>query len=195
MTTAVVLRTALIVLAVILAIGVAWWARKRPNRSAAHPDRVRMPRIVIVVGVLLVTVGLLLGLSAFTAPGGGADLTPMKIAAVVVFIGGALSLLAYRNWYVAPRADEVAFRSVLGRERVIAYADIAEHRMSMSNGQPMLRIRSSSGAKLGVNIRMYDMTPLLMAIDFKKRTGRWPLRGEQLDHGTGGASGAGSRRG
>jgi len=195
MTSAVILRSVLIALAVILAIGVAWWARKRPNRSAVHPDRIRMPRIVLVIGGLLLAAGFLLGLSAFTAPGGGADLTPMKIAAVVVFVIGGLFLLAYRNWYIAPRADEVAFRTALGRDRVIAYADIAAHRMSMSNGQPMLHIRSSSGVRLSVNIRTYDMTPLLMAIDFKKRTGRWPLRGEQLDRGTGGVPGAGSRRG
>ncbi|MDR6867128.1 hypothetical protein J2Y69_001727 [Microbacterium resistens] len=176
---ATVLKYVLIALAIVGVIGVAWWARRHPNRSKEHPDRVRMPKLFLVLAALLVAAGFLMGLAAFTAED-VPDLIPMKIAAVVILLGGLFLLMMYRNWYVAPRADEVAFRTILGREHLIAYTDIVDYRMWMQNGRPTLSIRSSTGAKLRLNLRMYDMTPLLMAIEFRRKSGRWPLRGEMV---------------
>ena len=55
-------------------------------------------------------------------------LLPMRIASVLIALGGVAFLVMYRNFYVAPRADEVAFRTVFGREAVIAYSDIVDYR-------------------------------------------------------------------
>ena len=85
-------------------------------------------------------------------------------------------LTMYRNFYVAPRAYEVAFRNVLGKEHVLPYSDIAHYRVRVMKGQPYLTVKSIHGVKLSLNIRAYDMTPLLQAIDFHEATGRWPVR-------------------
>ena len=84
----------------------------------------------------------------------------------------------YRNFYVAPRAYEVAFRSVLGREHVFAYSDIAHYSVGTLKGQQFLTVKSIHGVKLSLNMSAYDMTPLLRAIDFREVTGRWPVRPE-----------------
>ena len=47
-----------------------------------------------------------------------------------------------------------------------------------SNGQLLLKVRAASGPRLRVNLRLYDMSPFLRAIEFRQRNGRWPLRGE-----------------
>ncbi len=84
----------------------------------------------------------------------------------------------YRNWYLEPGADELRFRTGLGVEKVIAYADIVEYGTVEQNGQQRFRVRSATGARLAVNPRMYALDPLYAAIAFRERTGRWPLRGE-----------------
>ena len=172
-----VLKYALLALVTLMIAGGVWWAVKHPNRSKQHPERVRMPIFIAVVGWLLLGVGLLMVLVAFSTSD-DPDVLPMRIAAVAIFAGGMLFLLMYRNWYVEPDVDEVRFRTISGREQVIAYADIADYRTYEQNGQPRLEVRSASGVKLALNPRMYPLPQLFAAIDFRKRTGRWPLRGE-----------------
>ena len=84
----------------------------------------------------------------------------------------------YRNFYVAPRAHEMAFRTVLGKEHVLLYSNIAHYRVQMMRGQPFLTVKSNDGVGLTLNIKAYDMTPLMRAIDFHEATGRWPGRAE-----------------
>ena len=174
---AIALKYALIALVMVMVVGGIWWAAKHPNRSKQHPGRVRMPIFIPIVGWLLLVVGFLMILVAFSATD-DVDLLPMRIAAVAIFAGGLLFLLIYRNWYLEPDTDEVRFRTITGRERVIAYADIVDYRTYEASGQPRLEVRSASGAKLSINPQIYDVDPLWAAIAFRKRTGRWPLRGE-----------------
>lgn len=179
--TAFLVKVGLVLLAIALVGIVVARARQRPNRSKEHPDRLRMPRFVAIVAGVLVAVGFFMTLIAFTAeesPETPGALLPMRIAAVAILTAGALFVVMYVNWYVSPGPDDVQFRTVLGREKRIAYADIAEHRMRDINGQPNLTIRSNSGEKLRLNPNLFDMSPLFAAIAFKERTGRWPLPGE-----------------
>jgi len=178
---AIALKYALIALVMVMVVGGIWWAAKHPNRSKQDPGRLRMPIFIPIVGWLLLVVGFLMVLVAFSADGdadGEADLLPMRIAAVAIFAGGLFFLLMYRNWYLEPDADEVRFRTISGRERVIAYADIVDYRTYEYQGQPRLEVRSASGVKLAINPRMYAVEPLFDAIAFHQRAGRWPLRGE-----------------
>lgn len=179
--TAFLLKVGLVLLAIALVGVVVARARQRPNRSKEHPDRLRMPGFVAIVAGVLVAVGFFMTLIAFTAeesPETPGALLPMRIAAVAILATGALFVVMYLNWYVSPGPDEVRFRTVLGREKTIAYADIADYRMLTVNGQPNLTIRSNSGDKLRLNPNLFDMSPLFAAAAFKDRTGRWPLRGE-----------------
>ena len=119
------------------------------------------------------SVGLLTGLAAFTtarAPLGA------RIASVAIFLGGMAFVVMYRNFYVAPRDYEVAFRSVLGKEHILAYSDIAHYSIGMLKGQQFLTVKSVQGVKLSLNVSAYEMTPLLRAIEFREVTGRWPVR-------------------
>lgn len=116
-----------------------------------------------------------MGLFAFTS-----DRAPLgaHIASVAIFLVGMAFVAMYRNFYVAPRAYEVAFRSVLGREHLLAYSDIAHYSVGTLKGQKFLTVKSVHGVKLSLNMSAYDMTPLLRAIDFREVTGRWPVRPE-----------------
>ena len=171
------LKYALIALAILLVAAGVWWAMKRPNRSKRAPSRVRMPIFVPLAGWVLLAIGFLMALSAFTSRF-TADLLPMRIASLVIAAGGVFFLVMYNNWYVDARSDEVHFRTIFGRERVIKYVDIVDYRMQEINGQPRFQVRSSSGVKLTVNPRIFPVEPLFAAIRFRDRTGRWPLVGE-----------------
>lgn len=154
---------------------VAWWARKYPNRSKTHPERVRIPKVVPIVGWLFVSVGLLMGLWAFTSVDGPLG---ARIGSTAIIIGGLAFLAAYRNFYVVPGAYGIAFRSVLGNEHEHLYSDIVHYSAGVTKGQRFLTIKFVDGAKLSLNITAYDVTPMLRAIDFHHATGRWPVRTE-----------------
>ena len=102
----------------------------------------------------------------------------MRIASVAIGIAGVVFLMMYRNFYVEPRSHEIAFRTIWGREAVIAYADITDYYVRASGGQLQLTVRAASGPKLRLNPRIYDLSPLLRANEFRQHNGRWPLRGE-----------------
>lgn len=172
------LKYAVIALAMVLVAGGLWWAMKRPNRSRRRPTRMRMPVFVLLAGWLLLAVGFLLALSAFTSRY-TEDLLPMRIASLAVGAAGVFFLVMYNNWYVDARSDEVQFRTILGRERVIRYVDIVDYRMRERSGQPKFTARSSSGVKFSINPRVFPVDPLFEAINFRERTGRWPLVGER----------------
>jgi len=167
------------IVAGLLAVG-TWWARKHPNRSKEYPEQVRLPKVVPFIGWLFLGFGLLMSLVSFSyAP------SPLgsRITAVAIFLAGLAFVLMYRNWYVAPRAHEVAFRTVLGKEHVVPYGEIAHYRVQVMKGQPILTVKSVHGAKLSLNIRTFDVTPLMTAIDFHKVTGRWPARADEVGGG------------
>ena len=174
---ALILKYTLVAIVGLLVIGGTWWAVKHPNRAKGHPNRQRMPIFLPIVGWLLTAVGLLMVLVAFTVED-GSDILPMRIAAVAILAGGLFFLFMYRNWYVEPGLDEIHFRTVMGREKTIAYADIADYRTYEQNGQLRLAIRSNTGVKLSLDPRIYRVEPLIAAITFKQKNGRWPLRGE-----------------
>jgi hypothetical protein len=164
--------------------GIGWWARTHPNRSKENPHQVRLPKAVPVVGWLFICVGLLMGLVAFASPG----MPPgARIAAAAIFAGGLTFVAMYRNFYIDPRADEVAFRTALGTEHLVPYSDIARYSLFSSRGQQILTITSIHGAKLSINIGAFDVGPLLQAIEYHQMTGRWPARVGVADPGASGS--------
>ncbi|MFK0040346.1 hypothetical protein ACIQTW_10935 [Paenarthrobacter sp. NPDC090517] len=163
----------------LLAVG-TWWARKHPNRSKEYPERLRLPKVVPLIGWLFLGLGLLMMLVSFAyAP------SPLgaRITAVAIFLAGLAFVLMYRNWYVAPRAHDVAFRTVLGKEHVVPYSDIAHYQVQVMKGQPILTVKSVNGAKLRLNIRSFNVATLMTAIDFHKVTGHWPARADEVGGG------------
>lgn len=174
------MKVLLVAAVVIVVLAALSRLRRRPYRSRQQPERQRMSPLAAAAGWLLVTVGVLFGLASFTTADVQGMLMPMRIAAVVLLVAGAGLLLAYRNFYVEPRRDEVAFRTVLGRSAVIRYGDITDYRTKASGGRLVLTVTAGSAPRLRVNLRTHDMTPLLVAIDFRRAHGRWPTPGEAV---------------
>ncbi|WP_295034965.1 hypothetical protein [uncultured Microbacterium sp.] len=166
----------LLVLAVLILVAAAI-SRLRGRRSVG-PVRQRMPKLVLFVGVLFVALGGLLALASFTAANPDGMLWPMRIASALIVLAGVCFLVMYRNFYVEPRADEIAFRTVWGREAVIAYADIVDYSVQASGGRLKLTVRAASGPRLRLSPNLYDLSPLLRASEFRQHNGRWPVRGE-----------------
>ncbi|MFD6698603.1 MULTISPECIES: hypothetical protein [unclassified Microbacterium] len=178
---AVVVKVLLVLAVLILAAAAV--SRMRGRRSVG-PVRQRMPVFVPLAGALFVAVGLMMGLASFTENNSDGMLWPLRIASIGILLGGVVFLVMYRNFYVEPRVDEIAFRTVWGREAVIAYADITDFSVQASGGGFRLTVRGSSGPRLRLNPRLFDVSPLLRANEFRQRNGRWPLRGE-MHGGTG----------
>ncbi|MDQ0727172.1 hypothetical protein [Microbacterium sp. W4I20] len=169
------LSVAVSVIVLVIGLAVALWARRHPHRSSVHPGRVRMPRFVLVAGLLALGVAVLFALTAHLArfPLG------MEIAAIVLLVVGSLVLLAYINWFIEPGPDAVHARTFFGRRKVIVYGEIVRYQFSTMNGQQYVSVVSSNGDSLTLSITKYDVTPLLAAIEFRRDRGRWPLVGER----------------
>ena len=103
----------------------------------------RLPKVLPIFGWICLCVGLLMGLFALTST--RAPLAA-RTASAAIFMGGMAFVVMYRNFYVAPRAYEVAFRSVLGKEHVLPYSDIAQYRVQTLKGQQFLTVKSSHAA-------------------------------------------------
>ncbi|MEV4776776.1 hypothetical protein [Microbacterium sp. LWO13-1.2] len=177
MITAVVLKFLLFAAALILVVVLVRRAFKKPNRAKSQPDRIRMPKFVLITAWVLLGLGLFMSLLAFGS-GNMRDPVPFRIASVVMVAGGLLFLLMYNNWYIAPGRDEIAFATIFGVAKVIRYSDIADYRMVDRGGQRMLFVKSSTGTKFSVNLAAYDVSPLLAHIEFHRLNGRWPVGGE-----------------
>ena len=164
-----VVKFVIIACAVLLIVAIRWWARKHPNRSKEHHDRRRMIKIFPVFGWLFVIVGSVMFLFAVLT---NENVSGASVGCGAIVVIGTGFLLMYRNFYVAPRDYEVAFRTMLGKERVITYTDIDRY----SAMPPFVYIRSTKGGKLNLTTNIYDMTPLLRAIEIRDATGHWPVR-------------------
>lgn len=151
---------------------ISWWARKHPNRSKDHPERIRAPKVVPTVGWLFIAVGLLMGLAALSIEDPEIG---MVISSVAIFLGGLMFLWIYRKVYVAPRQYELAFRKIFGPEHVLPYSDIVDYRMQRMRGQPFLWVRFANGVKYSLNVNAFNVAPMMQAIDFHRATGRWPM--------------------
>ena len=159
-----------------LAFEAAHYARRHPNRDRRHPGRLRMLKIVSIVGWAFLVLSIPLILLSDAAR--GEDRTGMAITSFAILAAGTIFLAMYRNWYVEFGEEDVTVRTLWGATRRFRYSDIAEYAIRRSERGPMLTVRTSRGVTLRLNIRMYDASPLLAQLRFHQATGRWALRGE-----------------
>ena len=138
-----------------------------------------MPKLIAVSGWSFFGLGILIGLGGLAAD----EPLPPSIAGAGMLLVGLGFLGAYRNFHIEPRPYEIAFRTAFGREHVLPYSDIASYQISYMNRREYLQIKSIHGVKLGLDIAIYDVSPLLRAIEHHKATGRWPGRGEVFIQG------------
>ena len=165
------IKFGLVLLVAVILGGMVWRTigRGKPNTVRGYPERQRMPRMVAIVGAVFVVIGSMMVLASFTT--GGAELLPLRIASVVVLATGILFLVTYRNRYVAPGRDAVRFRTLLGREKSIRYADITSYNGTVGGARQRLTIRAGRDT-LRVSPGFYDLSVLYAAIEERERTSR-----------------------
>lgn len=172
----IVVHVAVAAIAGWLAVEAAHYARKHPNRDRRDPRRLRLLKIMPIVGWVLVLLSIPMILLSDASRDD--DRMGMAIASFSILAGGTVFLVMYRNWYVAFGEEEVTFRTLWGTTHSFRYADIADYRVTRSQQGPMLSVRTARGVRLSLNIRMYDASPLLAHLQFHQATGRWAVRGE-----------------
>ncbi|MGF2949253.1 hypothetical protein [Microbacterium alcoholitolerans] len=158
------LKVVIIAIAVALLVVIVARAfrRVKPSPAKAASRRQRMPVLFGLVGAVLLAAGFIMALASFTSRYTH-ELLPMRIAAVVLFAAGLGTLLAYRNWYLETGTDAVRYRTVLGREKRIAYSDVVGCETVKSAGRERVIVRSRDGQRLSVDARRYDMSPVIAA--------------------------------
>lgn len=153
----------MIVIALLLLVIIVSRAFRRPDPVRMAAKRQRMPLLALLIGVGLAAIGFILTLGAFTSPY-TAQLLPMRIAGVTLFVVGLGVIVAHRNWYLETGTDALNHRSIFGRERRILYRDITSCRRIGSGRRERLVVRTRSGGKLTVNLARYDASRVLAAV-------------------------------
>lgn len=166
-----------------MAAPAARWHRRlrdNPHRDPVHPERVRMPRATMWIGLALIGLGVLIPVLLYSPVlQETSDLIGTIVVGALVGLAGLWTLVLYLRWYMVMEPDRVRFRSWWGPEKTIRFRDIASHKVVTSYRQPYLKVRSVDGTTLRVSPNAYDTSPLQRAIAFHEETGSWP--GDTVD--------------
>ncbi|AWE41903.1 MULTISPECIES: DUF6560 family protein [unclassified Actinobaculum] len=167
------------ILIILLVVGITYMVsmltRRRPNRSAKDPSRIRQPRLIIVIGILFLLIGLLFVAVALTAANDGDDAwIGMFIAGLAMMLTGLFFAILYRNWWISVGDDAIDFSTAFGRRKRIRYADITTYRVISQYGNPQLTVVSSDGTTLSLNKRSFDVSALEIRHEFAQQYGHWP---------------------
>ena len=146
----------------------SWLVRRSDRRDEAHPERVRMPRAVLWIGVIGLAVMLLVALASIGSGDAAMTVVPLLIGAVMVFL-----ILLYANWYLVVEPHQLTFRSALGRVRTIRYDEITDVRLVRRYNQTQLRIRAGDGTRFSINPGNFDVGLLLKGLNERG----WDLSG------------------
>ena len=164
MVTALVLKIVLFGAALVFVVVIVRSRFVRPQRGKPGSDRIRLHRFWGFGAGALLALGLLAGLLGFGSGNGEIrDPLPFRIASVLLVAVGLVVLIAYRNWFLAPGAEAIAFRTVFGAERVIRYRDIVSRRV-VGRGGRMLVLTSADGTRLRVDPSSPAFAPLRAAL-------------------------------
>ena len=156
--TALVLKIVLVVIALLFVVVIVRSLFLRPKSSGAKQIvRIRLHKAVGIAAAALLALGLFASVLGFGS-GDMRDPVPFRIASVVLVVAGLLVLLAYRNWYLEPGRDEIAFRTVFGAERVIRHRDIVAQRSTVRRGRRTLVVTSSDGTRLRVDVTAHGLS-------------------------------------
>ncbi len=144
---------------VALIAGLSWAGSRSARRDDAHPDRVRMPRVVLWIGVG----GLPLMLIILAASFGSGDPAMTVVPLLLIGVFGFLILL-YANWWLVLEPNRLTFRTALGRVRTIRYVDVTHVRVVRRYNATQLSLRAADGTRFSINPGTFDVSPLLQAL-------------------------------
>lgn len=155
-------KTVIVLIAIMMLVVLLSRFFRKAKPTAPTSRRQRMPLLFALIAGGLLAIGFTLALASFTSRY-TAELLPMRIASVVVFLTGASMMLAFRNWYLETGPDAVHYRTVLGRQKRIAYADIASFRTVEAGGRTRVIVESRAGDRLRVDAGRYNVAALIDA--------------------------------
>lgn len=176
--------------AVTIVIAISRIAQNRPNRSRNHPNKVRVPKIMAVLGWLALLAGFLFTTVSFTGPASTSMPLGAKITALGLVLLGAVFLLVYFRWYLIVEYDFIERRGMILPPRRINYADITALTFNSANGMQHMTVTGAVGRSLSLNISVFkvdkllawnkffqqtDRSPSSQEIQFHKDTGQWPF--------------------
>ena len=152
--------SALILFGVALLVGgLSGLGRRSEHRDPAHPDRIRMPRFVLWIGVAGLPPMLAILLAAPGSDDPAMTLVPLLVSAVFLFL-----ILLYVNWFLVLERDGFTFRTALGRVRTIRYDDVTHVRTFRQYNATQLNLRSADGTRFSINPGRFPVSPLLGAL-------------------------------
>lgn len=161
-----VLRVALLLLVTLGVSGLTLLMVRRPHRHRTRPSRRLLPRWLVVVAVLFLGVGSLLALVGVTLlrePALSAedleDGRGMSIAGLATVLGGLLFLWARIIVYVEATDEAFVHRGVLGRTRIVRYADLVEMTTTHARGAVDVTVTGRDGTRFTAALGLFDLAP------------------------------------
>lgn len=161
---------AVAVLALITFIG--WSSTRWPNRDKKLKEAIRQPKIVAVIGWVVLLLGLLFILVSSSSDVKSGDALPMQICGFVLFLAGSFLVFIYANWYLIIREDEVELRTAFRYVRTIRYHDVERYLYLRRGIQPLLKVWSIHGVVIELNSRTFDVSEIVAALEARNAAGK-----------------------
>jgi hypothetical protein len=150
----------LLLAGVALVIGaLSWLARRSERRDGTHPERMRMPRVVLWVGAGGLALMAIVALASIGSGDAAMTIVPLLVGGVMAFL-----ILLYVNWYLVVEPHQLTLRGALGRVRTIRYDDITRARLVRRGNATQLTIRDAEGTRFSISLGTFDVGPLLRGL-------------------------------
>lgn len=163
---------------------------RKVNRDRRHPERIRMPKLVLWTGAGMFFFGIVVvavsiwGEQDYPIPG-------IVIGSLFALLVGAPSLFAYKNFWYSIDPEGVSFRLAFSGEKRIRFVDIVSKQVVQREKGDVLRMQDSHGTRFQISAPFFDTLPILARFGFYDQFQRWPSP-QELDEYTGGAPGVAS---
>ncbi|MFL4472674.1 hypothetical protein ACIPVK_01600 [Paeniglutamicibacter sp. MACA_103] len=151
---------------------IGWSSKRWPNKDKKIKEAIRQPKIVPVVGWMVLLVGLLLILTSSSSSLESGDALPMRVCGIVLFLAGSFLVFIYANWYVIIREDEVVLRTAFRYVRTIRYDDIERYVYMRRGILTYLKVWSIHGVVIELNPRTFDVSPIVAALESRNAAGK-----------------------
>ncbi|MFT0846179.1 hypothetical protein VR010_00295 [Actinomycetaceae bacterium L2_0104] len=134
--------------------------RRHPNEAKDHPGRVRLPRFVAFIALVVIGCGIVGAYSTIAHPVPD-EVLPTRMGALAMVAIGACLLWIYRNWFIEVHPNRIVFRRFGRCTQTIWYSQIREYRIEDGNGSRSLMIKSVDGTVFHLNISVFDAEALV----------------------------------
>ena len=160
---------------------------QKVNRDRRHPERIRMPKLVLWTGAGMFFFGIFVVASSVLIEQ-DYPITGIVIGSLFALLLGVPSLFAYKNFWYSIDPEGVSFRLAFSGEKRIRFVDIVSKEVIQRQKGDVLRMQDSHGTRFQISAPFFDTLPILARFGFYDQFQRWPSP-QELDEFTGGAPG------